>query len=361
MRYNIQKTIRSTARIAFESSPALDPARKPEIWRFFPCQTTLARKSTGAVLGREAGKTCAYIVDVRPHDLICIREKLIGTEDHHWRYLRIGPEFVPLKLDLPNRCISKDECSAILEITDTAELDQVDYEDETLRTLFMQKHPRWLQEIIDRQILHWRNNKPDKFFNLAPVAIASREIERCVKESPYAALARFQNHLNKTQLYHCVLKCPRAAVMFATDKIPPQNREIYLIDHAKEALLFAADKLSDQELGLCASIEIFTAFRMRSQMTPERRAILIANSYLAASIEGLDGSLAELQTEIYNSIIAHPAQWRAAETLGGLPAILKDLRKLVGIGLDGAIVDALFQNANPKDRKTLADYIASSI
>lgn len=358
MRYSIRKTSGTTARIAIESSPSLDPSRKPETWRFFPGDTSAAEMSKGAVLGRETGRTCAFVIQVRRHDLICIREKLLGVEDHRWRYFRINQEFEPHGLDLPNRCLSKRECSQLLEVTDHLELEQTDFDDDALRTFFAQSHPAWLQEIADRQIDHWDRNKPDKFFRFAESA--GREIPRCVIESPFAALARFQHLLDKSQLDLCLLNCPKAAVMFATDKIPLHKREDYLIDHAREALLFAADKLSDTELGLCASIEMFAAFHYRSWLAPDRRAILLANSYLVSFFATRGGPLSDLQDEIRKSIIEFPRQWSSSDP-DGFPSILNKLKKHVEMEIDPMLISELLEKADPKDRKLLADYIISSL
>ena len=89
MKYTIRKTSPTTARIAIESSPSLDPAKKPEIWRFYPSGGGIASLSTGMALGREPGKTCALIVHVRPYDLITIREKPLGVKGESWKYLSL--------------------------------------------------------------------------------------------------------------------------------------------------------------------------------------------------------------------------------------------------------------------------------
>lgn len=360
MRYSIRKTSSTTARLSVESSTSLDPSRKPTIMRFYPGETSPARISTGAVLGREADKTCALIVHVRPGDLIGVREKLVQVEDYRWRYFRIGSHFHPASLDLPNRCVSQQECSALLTIAETVELDQIDFCDEDLQTFFAQKHPHWLQTIVDRQINHWNLHKPDKFFRLASLPDAGRNIARCVEESPIAALARFQDRLDENQLSNCLLRCPRAAVMFALDEVPLLKRESYLSDHPREALLFAADKLSDAELALCAMFDMFTAFRCRTKMTPERHAILLAHSYLIAYSEILGGSLAGLHDEISTSIIRFPKQWRDSDP-GGFPSIFSGLMDHLNMDLDSTVVSALLEQDESGDRQFIANLIASRI
>ena len=172
MKYTIRKTSPTTAKIAFESSTSLDPVRKPEIWRFYPHECGLASLSTGMVLGRETGKSCALIVHVRPYDLIAIREKLLGVKEESWKYYRIAGNFHPQILSRPSKCISVMESMELLKIKDTSELEQIDFKEGPLRSFLAQRHPRWLQQIVDRQLRHWRDTKPESFFQLAPRALS---------------------------------------------------------------------------------------------------------------------------------------------------------------------------------------------
>lgn len=316
--------------------------------------------SKGAVLGRQQGKTCALIVHIQQQDLICVREKLMNIEEHCWRYFRVDSQFHPVSLELPNRCLSKRECAGLLLTTETAELDQIDFSDEGLLSFFAGKHPDWLQAISDRQISHWQRHKPDKFFRLAPSEAAVRDIPSCVKESPFAALSRFQDQLDRTQLALCLIRDPRAAVMFALDKIHPLKREGHLTDYPKEALLFASEKLTDEELALCAKFDMFTAFQYRNRMVPERRAILLASSYMIACSFGMDSALDELQEEIRVSLIEFPEQWRASDP-GGFPSILAGLMEHVDMDVDYETISALLEKACPADQKALANLIAQRI
>jgi len=316
--------------------------------------------STGAVLGREPNKTCALIVHVRPEDLIGVREKIHQVDDYRWRYFRIDHHFHPISLSLPNRCLSMEECVSILYVRETAELDQIDFTDHGLQSFFTQRHPDWLQAIANQQICHWERHKPEKFFRLAPADAAAKDIPRCVNESPFAALARFQDHLDDAQLSRCLLRCPRAAVMFALDKVPAQSRESHLIEYPKEALLFAADGLSDGELALCAKFDMFTAFRCRIKMTPKRNAILLAHSYLIAFSEIMGRSLNDLHQEIRTSIIGFPKQWRDSDP-GGFPSIFSGLFESLGMELDHVIVTALLERTEPGDQQAIANFIASQI
>jgi len=360
MKYTIRKTSPTTARIAIESSPSLDPGRKPEIWRFYPSGGGIASLSTGMVLGREPGKTCALIVHVRSHDLIAIREKLLGVKGESWKYFRIAGNFHPQILGLPDRCISMKESIGLLQIKDTNELDQIDFKEGPLRSFLAQRHPHWLQKIVDRQLRHWRDTKPESFFRLAPRAVIASELPRCVEVAPIPALAHHKNQLNKHQLASCIRRCSKAAVMFAFDNIPSSKRRDYIIDNAKEALECALEKLSDDEFRLCAYINPWTAFHRRERMAPKRRAITLAYFYPYAFVHNFGGSLPDFQNEIRTSLIESVEQWLACEP-NGFRSILNGLEQHVGMHFDHAVLTTMLEKMGPERGQPLADHIASSI
>jgi hypothetical protein len=360
MKYTIRKTSPTTARIAIESSPSLDPARKPEIWRFYPSGGGIASLSTGMVLGRKPGKTCALIVHVRPHDLIAIREKLLGVKGESWKYFRIAGNFHPQILSLPDRCITMKESIALLQIKDTNELDQIDFKEGLLRSFLAQRHPHWLQQIVDRQLRHWRDTKPESFFRLAPRAVIASELPRCVEVAPIPALAHYKNQLNKHQLASCIRRCSKAAVMFAFDNIPSSKRRDYVIDNAKEALECALEKLSDEEFRLCAYINPWTAFHRRERMAPKRRAITLAYFYPYAFVHDFGGSLANFQQEALISLLRFPEQWRACDPKG-FPSILKGLQVHLGIKFNKFAFNVLLEKVAPEDRQEVANFFASFI
>ncbi len=360
MNYNIVIKTPTTAILSIESSELIDPNRKPVIRRFYPTKQSSAAFSTGAVLGREAGKSCALVVHIRAHDLICVEQRLLGTEENHWGYFRITSDVHPVALDLPNRFFSQQECLSLMVITDTEELDQIDFSDEGIQSYLALDHPTWLKLIVDRQISHWKKNKPDKFFRLAPLEETGQDIHRCVETSPYAALARFQDHLDGAQLSQCIAKCPEAAVRFALDRVPEPERQRIIVDHAREALLFSADRLSESELALCAKSDLFTAFRTRKSLMPRRNAILLSHSYLIANSASIGGSWIDLHDEIRDSILEFPDQWRASDPFG-FPSIFSGLASYLETGLDPSIVATLLQITAPKDQQAIADFVASQV
>ena len=314
----------------------------------------------GTAIGHEEGKTCALIVHVHVGDLIGIKERHAGVMNLAWRYYQISQSLQPIALDLPSRRLYSHECAEILKCNDTSTLDRFDMGDHSLRLFFAQKHPEWLRVIADRQILQWQCNNPDTFFLLAPQALVEREIPRCIEVAPFAALARYKHRLNKTQLASCILRSPKGAVKYATDEIPPLLREVFLIDHAQEAIEFAANKLTDNELKLCAFVDSFAAFRCRGMMPPNRRAIMLANSYRFAFIANYGGSLADLQNEIRTSLIESAEQWLACHP-SGFDGILKGLEQHVEMYFDHATLKAMLEEMGPERGQPLADHIASLI
>lgn len=314
----------------------------------------------GAVLGREPTKNCALVIWVSRGDVICLREKLVGVKDHQWRYFRVGTSYQLISLETPNRCMAKNEVLEFLENVDLREPYRMEPSEDDLVSFFAQRHPLWLQAVADQQINHWQHHKPKKFYRFAPAIIVGKNIQHCVKIAPFAALARFQNLMTPNQLAQCISKSPMGAVMFAVDKIDQNIRNTYLIDYAKYALLHSIKKLSDADLNLCSSVDMFTAYQVRNLMPSDRRAILLANSYMIAFFENHGRPMDNIQEEIRASIIEYPAQWRASDS-GGFPSIFNGLRDYVFMDFDPLVIAALFEKAAPGDQQALAEFISSRV
>lgn len=361
MNYTIRKTTRTTARITFESLRVLDHSSPPEIHRYLPSPWELVSTDTGHTLGFEEGKACALTIQIRRNDFIALKQHSLDSEEPPcWSYYRIGQDFQPAALNLPNRSLSLVESAEMLHPDCCQDADPVESGDEALRRFLAQKHPAWLQQILERQLRNWHTHKPDHFYQFAPLTNAGSDLDRCVAASPFAALGRFKDRLSQAQLATCVDKSPKGAVMFAIDSIPVLQREDYLRDQAKEALKFAADKLSDLELGRCARIEMLTAFRRRAGMENHRRAIMLASSYPINFIARDGGSLADLQAEVRQSLLDYPDEWRASDR-DGFPPILKGLKQYVGISLDVMIITALLPRVGPADQQALLGLVAAMI
>ena len=311
----------------------------------------------GGILGKEAGKTCALLINICPGDLICVREKLTGTVDHQWRYFRIGSSYEPIPAELPNRCLSKREAKTHLKNTDSRETHEMEFSEEDLRKFFVQRHPDWLQRIACMQLSHWQTFKREKFLLFSPSAIA--EIDS-FKIAPYASLARFQDRLDRKQLAHCLLHSPLGAVKFAVEKIPYKKRRSYFSQYAREALLYSADRLSETDFIYCVSLEMGTAFQTRNRMSPERRALVLAHSYLIVGAGYSGDALARLHEEIRESIVEHPAQWRASDPQG-FPSIFQGLLEYVNMKIDPITILTLLRTTDPADQKAIAQSIVQGI
>ena len=314
----------------------------------------------GHVIGIEKGKTCALTIHIRRNDFIALKQQSVDSEEPCWSYFKIGQDFQPMALDLPNRSLSLQESAEMLSTDSGEDSAPSESRDEALIRFLAQKHPAWLQSILERQLRSWHDHKPDHYYRFAPLKDAELELDRCVSASPFAALGRFKARLTQAQLATCVDKSPKGAVMFAIDSIPVLQREEYLRDHAKEALKFAADRLSDLELGRCARIEMLTAFHRRAGMENQRRAIMLASSYPISFLAQDGQSQAELQAEVRQSLLDYPDEWRASDR-GGFPSILKGLKQYVGINLDVMIITALLPRVRPADQQALLALVAAMI
>jgi len=69
------------------------------------------------------------------------------------------------------------------------------------------------------------------------------------------------------------------------------------------------EKLTVEELRLCATNHRYTAFKVRIKMPPEKRAIMLARSYQFSFLADYGNPLPVLQKEIIDSIMLYPDEW----------------------------------------------------
>lgn len=357
MNYSVRKTGPNAARIAIESSPFVDHKIKPEIWLFTPRSWNLLSIWDEAVIGRAENTTCALVFTARRHDVIATREMLLDGRETAWNYYRIDSNFRLQPIS--------NESSAESGIAGPAQLDAQNEEpqpngseEEEFRRFFTQRHPRWLQEIVDRQIRQWRESSPDRFFRFAPDALVERGIKSCVAEAPFAALARFKHVLNELQIQDCISRSPRGAVIHAMEHVPEEKRENYLVGYAKEAIRFSAEKLTDRELARCAWIDMRTGFALRTRFSHDRRAILLANSYPINFHEGPTTPFSDLHREIGESLTEFHEQWKASDP-AGFPSIFRNLREQLSMSLEPHTFSALMERIGPDDQAAVANFVAS--
>ncbi len=344
MKYNIRKTTRNTARIVIEASHS-PGSKPPEIQRLLHHQSEHVLHVTGSLLGFDGEQSCALVIEVEPDDLLCIKDVDPNTGRRRQRHFRIGHGFHPLLVAPPDESVTP-------ELLRAGGADQSAHEsrDEVLRSLFRQTHPAWLRKILERQLRHWKGNDPDSYYRFAPLTLIERDLKLLPGIAPFAALARFRNRLDERQLARCVGSSPKGAVIYATDEIPQRDREAYLVANAKEALQFAADRLTDIELGICSRIEMMTAYRLREQMTGHRRAIVLACTYQII-VRGRQ-SLTDTHAELRQSLLAYPDQWLASDP-GGFRSIFRGLRH-VGVSFEPGFITALQSTVGVFDRQALA-------
>ena len=309
MKHTHKQIGENTGRIVFESSVFLVPDRKPEIVRYAIDKSGKPYVTRGAVLGRQSGKPCALVIDVRRRDIVSIRENICVLTGFSWRYFGIDDEFQPLPLSLPSRRITVAEFGSMRGTYNDGGVPQVDLSEESMRSFLAETHPEWLDHILTRQINYWRVTKPASLFRLAPAHMTENDLRNCVRKEPFLALAHSKHRLTKGQLAACVRGSLRGAVMYASEMLTPEQLEESIYEHPKEAILFVWNKLTDGELRICASNHPFTAFRMRVKMPPEKRAIMLARSYQYTFLANFGKPLPGLQEEIIDSIIHYPDEW----------------------------------------------------
>lgn len=360
MKYSLRNTNRSTARIAFESSFPYSPTNKPMIWRIFSRKSDPVSTSAGTVLGRDAGKTCALLIHVSPHDLIAIRETLPGMVGDSLRYFRIDADFQPRRIPPSNRFQSPSARRSLLKIKNTNELNQMDSTKGFMKLFFAQKHPTWLQQIVDRQLMRWRDNRPSSFFRLASSVVIESALPDIVETSPFSALACAKARLDAGQLVSCIQRSKKAAVMFAFDQIPQEKRKDYIMTHPYEAVEFAWPNLTDQEFRLAVHQDRMKAFGCLEKLPPHRQATILAYSYPYAFLAHYGGSLPRLQQIILTSLKTFPDEWIMCDGKG-FALLFKGLRDWVKLEIDISLINTLLHRLNPVNRQALTIFISSRI
>ena len=358
--HTLWKINERTAIIAFESSPCLDPETPPRINRFYREEFCYSPMDAGQVVGHATGPTSALIVKVGANNLVAISEKFRRIDQLGWRYYHIGPEFEVVPLESVNRRFSRKEINAILATWPISKPESLLFGETDLPALFAGGHPPWLEQIADAQLLHWRLHEPQRFFQHTRLPLDAASLQTCVELAPFWALARWQNHLNPKQIEDCVRKCQKAAVMYATDRIPPHKRHAYLSKHPEAALDHAAERLTDEELGMCAFEETRAGLRCRGGLSARRQAIVLANAYSEIAIMGLEEPLPDFRNEVKNSIRRFPTEWLSAHP-EGFPAIIDGIAFHLDIHLNATELLELFNRIAPSGREPFAEYLASKI
>ena len=297
-----------TARVVFEYTEGFHTWRKLSIHRISFSGLGGPAISRGAVLGRDVGEPSALILDVRQRDLVVIRSRERKESAFTCRYFRIGHDWVPRRLDLACASYWQQEVIDQVEICDIDADRQVDSCDLVLMEFLAESHPAWLDDILSRQVEHWRQNRLERFLRLAPSKATSDEIALCIINYPLIALAHFKNCLSRRQTKSCVRRSLRGAVMHAFEELSPALVNKAVVDHPHEMIRYAAHKLTDSQLLECAQCAPYAAFQCRSGMPPARRAAMLAISYPYCAVYYYRKPAA-LRLEFIDSITNHPPAW----------------------------------------------------
>ena len=350
----------TTARIVFEYKDSFHTWRKLSINRIYFYRSRGPVISQGAVLGRDEGKPSAMILDVRQRDLVVVRSRDRNGGDFTCQYFRIGDDFEPQNLGLTNSRFWDKEVAGLIELCDLDRDRQVDSCDESLRDFLADPHPAWLHQILARQIHHWRLNKPERFFRLAPSRATNDDVVICIRDFPLLALAHQKPRLSKKQIRSCIRRSLKGGVMYAPEALSAASIAQAVNDHPREMIRFAAGRLSDHELRRCAQREPYTAFECRSLMTPKRRATLLAISYPYRALFHYGKPIADLHSEIINSISHYPEQW-LDNYRHDYNAIFRGLRSNLGLVVNAALLQRIMEETPAEYRKPLMEHIAGTI
>ena len=346
----------TTARIVFQYKEGYHTWRKLSIYRISFYGTGSPVVSQGAVLGRDAGKPSALILDVHQRDLVVIRARDQKDGNFICHYFRIGRDWKPRRLDLTCSHYSHQQVVDLIEICDIASDRQVDSSDWILMDFLTETHPPWLNEILSRQIEHWHLNKLERFFSLAPSRATYAEIRICTNAYPSLALAHYKHLLSRRQIKSCVRRSLRGAVMHAFEELSPSRIEKAVVDHPHEMIRYAAHRLTDSQLERCAQLAPYAAFDSRSSMSPARQAAMLAISYPSCAVIYYN-SHPVLRSEFIQSITMHPKAWLSFHD-HSYSKLFRCLRNRLGLKLSAADLSGIMKGTPEEYLQLLMDHIA---
>ena len=210
MNHHLKPLDSTTARLVIESTDPYYSWKKLTIVRLHFNASGIPVPGIGAVLGRDPGKHSAMIVDVRQRDLVVVYSKIRkGCGDRTFRYYRVTDDWKLRLLEPDIVRLKREGFEHLIEVTDLFLDCQVDSCSMTLREFLAESHPSWLDEILTRQVDHWRNYKQEQFLLLAPSRATDREVAACLSKYPFLALANFRFRLSKRQIRSCVRRSLR--------------------------------------------------------------------------------------------------------------------------------------------------------
>lgn len=310
MKYHLKPLDSTSARLAIESTEPFLTWKKFTIVRLYFNAKGMAVPGIGAILGRDPGKPCAMILDVRKRDLVVVYSKIRkGCGDCSFRYYRVTNGWTLQSLEPDIVRLKSEGFEHLITVTDLFPDRQVDSCSETLRDFLAEPHPAWLKEILERQMAHWRTHKHEQFLRLAPSRATYREFAECVLNYPLTALASFKNRLTKKQIRSCIRRSLQGGVIYAFDELSPTQIAKAETQHPAELILHAAERLTDDQFRSVAEMSPYTAFECRHLMPPTRQATVLSVAYPYYNLLYRTVSETEFAEEIINSMTRYPEEW----------------------------------------------------
>lgn len=360
MNITIRKTSKHDARVAFEITRPHDSTIPIEAIRIRSIQDTSVSISDGIVLENYHRKYIAVVVNVRPNDIIAIRHKSCCVDMQYPLYFSINESLEPIPMIDPNLLR---QIMTIIPSENQLHADDgqmTAHNERDLKLLLQGKHPRWLQDFVNCQLLSWREHNPALYVRVAPRELLDRDVFLVAIHAPYRALVDYEKCLTRVQIEFCVRSLQSEEYLNFFSRIPRKLRSKLLAQHATHLLEKHVQDLTDKELRICSWKDALTAFRIRHSVSPKKSAIMLSSAYTIAWIGIYGTARLELRLEILTSMLEYPKEWLRSNPKG-LEFIFSKLKSLLGIQFDDSELHLMLRSMHPKGREDLSKFIAKRI
>lgn len=231
--------------------------------------------------------------------------------------------------------------------------------DNDLLAIFADRNlPTWLRDVLDAQLEYWKKHHAETYYQFTPWAVVGEEFRRCVRAAPYWALARWKRELFPSQIAHCMQRSPAGAVAFATERIGVASRKSLLSRFPGQALTHAADKLTNNEILMCAERDPYAVMHQRRNFCPAIRARVLSNAIpmVRTPPECIPRGL---ESDILDSIASFPLVW--LDRYGSFVTAMEKIASHLSIHPDGAALRKLLQRMDPSGREAFFHLVADRI
>ena len=358
---NVRRTNRDTSRVAFEIANPTDKQATLEVWRIRHDRKTFVSTPEGLILKSEIRRRTVVVAMVGIGDLVTIRAKHPFENAPQFRCYRIGVGFAPSLEDPASSLRETVVIASLIDLIAVGDEPPIRFPARELQRFFAARNPRWLQGLIDEQLANWKERVPELFIRFAPKALLDRELPLLVRHAPQLAIAFYKEQLTPDQLGSCIRANPDAALRHAFEEMPQKLRFQSLARHPSYALQRLLFRLSDAELRLCARYAPSTAFPMRTSLSANRHAIILAASFTEAALDSNIGcSSTSLRREVVVSLLRYPDEWLLFFNQS-LPCLFQNLSTWLDLYLKPAELQRLARRLSPEQRNDLFQYIAEGI